>query len=95
MELGAVVVANKPGELLKMLRLKLDDRGRAEAVRLLAAGDEGLAKQTADRFPSEEPKISGAGREAEKFFRIGCAQPLKVGRKPGAVEIFTDGCRGK
>ena len=39
-ELGAVVVADQPGQLLEMFRLEFDDRGRAEAMRLLAARDE-------------------------------------------------------
>ena len=40
MELGAVVVADKSGEMLKMFRLEFDDRGGAEAVRLLTARNE-------------------------------------------------------
>ena len=40
MELRAVVVADEAGDLLEMLRLEFDDRGGAEAMRLLAARDE-------------------------------------------------------
>ena len=40
MELGAVVVADQPGQLLEMFRLELDDRGGAEAMGLLAPRDQ-------------------------------------------------------
>ena len=40
MKLRAVVVADQAGHLLKMFRLELDDRGRAETMRLLPSRDE-------------------------------------------------------
>src|SRR4051812_8051995 len=87
-ELRDVVVAGETGELLKMFGLEFDDGGSGKAMRLLTARDEGLPKEAANRFAPEEAKMAGTSGQAEKFFRIGRAQPLKIQRKLRAGEIF-------
>ena len=81
MKLRAVVVADEPGHLLKMFRLEFNDRGGAEAMRLLPARDERLPEQAADRFAAKEPQIAGARGEAENFLRPRRAQPLEIDRQ--------------
>ena len=61
-ELRAVVVADEPRHLLEVLRLELDDRRRAEAVRLLPPRDERLAELAADRLATVETQVTRAAR---------------------------------
>src|SRR4051794_513556 len=63
-------------------------------MRLLAAGDERLAKETADCFPSEEAKIPRTRGETKNLFGIRCTQPLEIDWQLRMVEIFT-GWRGR
>jgi hypothetical protein len=87
-ELGAVVVADQPGELLEMLGLELDDRRGAEAMGLLAAGDEGLPVQAAQRFASEQSQKTGPRGEAEDFLRMVCAAIGSRGAVPVEPKSF-------
>lgn len=83
MEFCAVVVAHEAGYLLKMFWLEFNDRGGADAMRLLAPRDERLSKRRAQCLPSDEAEESGARREAEDFFRPRRAQPLEINRQIG------------
>src|ERR1043166_1192587 len=78
MELGAVVVADEAGELLKIFRLELDHRRDADAMRLLSSSYQRLSEQAAHRFPAMESKVTGTGGEAENFLRPRRAQPLEI-----------------
>src|ERR1043166_5332653 len=95
MELGAVVIADEAGELLEMLRLKLDDGRRAVAMGLLTTRDQRLTEEAAKRLPTEEAEKSWAGREAEDLVRPRRAEPLEVDWQLGRVEIFTHERRRK
>ena len=46
-ELRAAVITDQARELLEMVRLELKDRGCGEAMRLLAAGHQGLGEKAA------------------------------------------------
>ena len=57
-ELGAVVVADETGHLLKVLRLEFHDRGGAVAMRLLTAGDQRLLEEAADRLAAVKTEVA-------------------------------------
>src|SRR5690242_18929415 len=57
-ELRRVVVASDAGKLLKMTGLEFNDGGGGEAMRLLAPRDDGLPKETADRFAHNEATMA-------------------------------------
>src|ERR1035441_8564712 len=88
---AAVVVADQAGHLLEPIRLEVDHGSRAEAVRLLPPGDQGLEKQAAQRFTAVEPQVAGAFRQAEEFGRPRRAQPLEVQGEFRRVEVLA--CR--
>src|SRR5688572_1136238 len=90
MEFRAAVVAGESGQLLKMLRLEFDDGHGAIAVRLLTAGHERLAEETADGFASVEAQVAGTRGEAEDFLGPGCAEPLEINGQLRRVEIFAN-----
>ena len=94
-ELGAVVVADQAGHLLEMFGLELDDGRGAEAMRLLPAGDQRLAKQAADGLPAEEAQIAGTRGEAEQLLGPGRAQPLEIDGQLRRVEVLALGRRRK
>jgi hypothetical protein len=71
-----------------MHRFKLDDRCRAETMRLLTPGQQGLPKETAHRFAAIKPEKAGTRSETKEFLGPGRAQPLKIDRKPRPVELI-------
>src|ERR1039458_2167194 len=85
---AAVVIADQAGHLLEPIRLEVDDGSGAEAVRLLAPGDQGLEKQAAQRFTAVQPQVAGTFGQAEEVRRPRRAQPLEVQRKLRRVEAL-------
>ncbi len=68
MKLGAVVVTDQAGHLLKMPWFKLDERCRAKTMRVLTAGNESLTEETADGLPAVKPQKTGMLRVWKKKF---------------------------
>ena len=83
MKLGAVIIADQAGALLKVLWFELHNGARGEAMRLLTARHQRLPEQAADRFPAVEPQETWTGRDAEDFFRPWSTQPLELDRELG------------
>src|ERR1035437_7921038 len=59
-KLAAVVITDQAGHLLEPVRLELHHRRGAEAVRLLAPGDQGLPEEAAQRLAAVKAQMSGA-----------------------------------
>src|SRR6185436_17724412 len=89
-ELGAVVVADQAGHLLEMVRFALDDRRRAEAMRLLPPRDQRLLEEAADGLPTVEAQMSRPRPETEQVVGRRPAQPLKCDRKRLVVELLAN-----
>ena len=88
MELGPVVITDQAGHMLEGLRLELNLRGSAVAVRLLTSCNHGLSEEAAQRFAAIHTQVPWAFIQAEEFFRPRGSQPLKVQWKLRPVEIL-------
>src|SRR5678809_948335 len=88
MKLGAVVIADETRHLLKVIRLEVDHRYGAEAVRLLPARDQCLSEETADRLPAEQPQMAFSGTQTEHPVGIRCPEPLKPDRQRLRIELL-------
>ena len=88
MEFGAVVIADQPRRLLEMGRVEVHPRGRRIAEGLLAARDQRLGEQAADRLAAEQAQDGRAAPARLKIvLGLGRAQPLEVDRQLRAVEV--------
>src|SRR5437764_142193 len=88
MELRGVVIQDKSGCLLIMLRLEFHARPSGETMSLLPACDERLLKLTSQGFSPEQSQETRPFRETPESFGIRCAQPLKVDGQLRRVEIL-------
>src|SRR5688572_24855039 len=96
MELETVVVADQAGHLLKVTGTGLQASDGGVAVCLLAARDEGLLEEAANRLPAVQPEKAGTRGQAEELVGPRRSEPLKIDRQLRPIEILTRaGGRGK
>ena len=87
-ELGAVVVADEAAAAENARGSNSTPVDGAEAVRLLPARDERLAKLAADGLAAVQPQVAGPRGQAEQLLRPRRAQPLEVDRQSVGVEVL-------